>query len=254
MRISLTIVSGLSKDRTVSRAFWKRLVIPLSGLFAVAIGIHWLWDADGFFLNLATELVGILITIWYIDWVLRQHERHKWKPTDTRIAKRLRIPLNAVVSSIRRGLGYEPEILNERVLESGNFIGCHKEIIRVGEHVIAPGIHQRIRSLDAIGWKSLAQQIGHIRNETLMFLTAFQNRLSPEQISHLLDVEEGLSNSLTFYSTFPELMGVPVGQLPKTKSPPEELQQFSCQSAANELRKVLCRAKQLSETVAEIDD
>lgn len=233
----------------MSRSFWMHLVLPLTGVFVASIVIHRFWEADGFFLNLATELVGILTTISYVDWVLRQHERQKWKPIDTRIANRLRILLNAVVSSIRSGLGYGSEIFDERVMLSGDLIACHKEIIRVGEHVIAPSIHQRVRSLDAGGWTSLARQVGHAYNGTLVFLNAFQNRLSPEQIGHLLDIQERLSDSLTWYSTFPELMGVPADKLPETKSPPEELQQYGCESTAKELQKVLWLAKELSETV-----
>jgi hypothetical protein len=223
------------------------------GVFALALVIHTLWEADGFFLHLATEIVGILITICYVDWILREHEQEKWRATDTRIANRLRILLNVIVSSIRHGLGYGPEILNERVMASLDLITTHKEVIRVGEHVIAPSVHHRIRSLDADGWKSLARQIEHAYNGTLVFLSTFQSRLSPEQISHLLDIQESLSNSLVSYTTFPELMGVPEDQLPETKTPPKDLQQYSCESTANEIHKVLAIAKKLSETLDEDD-
>lgn len=233
----------------MNRTLLTHLVLPLIVVFSIAIAIHLNWKADGFFLNLATELLGILITICYVEWILRRRESQKWRPADNRIENRLRILLNSIISSIRDGLGYGPEILNENVMRSLEFIKCHKEVIRVGEHVIAPTIHQRIRLLDTDGWKSLARQVVHAHNGTIVFLTAFQNRLSPEQISHLLDIEEGFSSSLIPYSTFPELMGVPTDQLPKTTSPPGELQQFVCQSAANQLQKVLLIAKQLSATM-----
>ncbi len=233
----------------MSRGFWTRLVFPLVGAFALVLVIHIFWKADGLFLNLGTEIFGILITVCYVDWIVREHKRREWQSTDTRIANRLRILLNVIVSSIRHGLGYGPEILNERVMASADLIAAHKEVIRMGEHVISPGIHHRIRSLDANGWKSLARQIEHAHNGTLVFLSAFQGRLGPEQISHLLDIEEGLSHSLTFYTTFPELVGVPHDQLPDMKSPSGELQQHGCESAANEISKVLAIAKRLSETL-----
>ena len=242
----------LGKQRRNHRAGLRtRLVLPLVGTFALAMVFHSFWRADGFFLSLATNIVGILITICYVDWILRQHEREKWRATDTRIANRLRILLNAIVSCIRLGLGYGPEVFHDRVIASLDFIATHKEVIRVGEHVIAPSVHHRIRSLDADGWKSLARQIEHAHHSTLALLNAFQGGLSPEQIGHLLDIQEGLSNSLTSYTTFPELMGVPGNQLPETTSSPEQLQRYACESAANDIQEVLGIVKKLSETLDE---
>jgi hypothetical protein len=48
-------------------------------------------------------------------------------------------------------------------------------------------------------------------------------------------------------------MGVPEDQLPETKTPPKDLQQYSCESTANEIHKVLAIAKKLSETLDEDD-
>ena len=197
--------------------------------------------------------MGIIITICYVNWVVREHDRQKWQPIEIRIANRLRILLNSTVSSIRAGLGYGPEILNERVLASQDEMAWHKEVIRVGEHVIAPSIHHRIRSLDADGWKSLARQIRHVHSGVALFFNTFQGRLNSVQMSHLLDIENGLSRSLTSYSVFPDVMGVPKDQLPAAKTTSEEIQQSGCESTANELHKVLLLAKKLSETLHESD-
>lgn len=233
----------------MGKELWTHLTLPLVGLFGVAIFMHTRWEADGFFLNLATELVGILITIGYVDWILRHHEKQRWFSADARIANRLRILLNATISGIRNGLGFGPEVLDQEVMTTSDPIVMHKEIIRVAEHVIAPTAQQRVRALDQNGWKSLATQVQHAHNGVMTFLNMFQSRLNPEQITYLLDLQEALANSLTFYTTFPDLAGVPKEQLPRTKTPPEQLQQFGCKSTANELRQIMILVKKISETV-----
>jgi hypothetical protein len=235
----------------MTKGFWSRLVLPLAFLFGLSLLIHGTWPADGFFLNLATEIVGILITIPYVDWILKQHETQRWLGADARIANRLRILLNSTVSGIRDGLGFSPDILDERFPVSKNLSAMHNEIIRIAEHVISPIVYQRVRALDPRGWKSLATHVANSHNGTLIFLNAFQARLSPEQISDLLDLQEALSSSLTFYTVFRDLAGVPENQLPQTRTPPEMLQQSGYEATAKDIQTALALVKKLSQSITQ---
>ncbi len=237
----------------MSRGFLTRLVLPLVVIFGVAILVHRVWKADGFFLNLATELVGILITICYVDWILRQHEKQKWLPTDVRITNRLRNLLNSTIIGIRDGLGCGPEVIDNRVMPTLDTIAIHKDIIRVAEHVIAPTALHRVQALDQNGWNLLARHIQNAHNGVLAFLNAFQARLSPDQISDLLDLQESLSNSLTLYALFPEIMGVPEDHLPQTTTPPKVLQQSAYESTAKEIQRICELAKRISASFDRVD-
>lgn len=234
----------------MSPTLLKRLVFPLLVLFSLAIVVHVYWiKADGFFLNLATELIGILITICYVDWILREHEQQRWLSTDSRIANRLQILLNATISGLRRGLGFGTDVLNEQTIYSLDEYAMHKDVMRVGEHIIKPSAQSRVKALDKIGWVKLAEQIQNSHNGVQSFLNAFQNRLTPNQISDLLYLQDALAKSLTSYTTFPDIMGVPENELPKTKTPPEMLQQFGCESTSKELQNICDIAKKLSESI-----
>ena len=230
-----------------------RLVLPLLLVSFASIIIHIRWQAGGFFLNLATEIIGILITLLYVDWIIRQRERKKWLGTDERISNRLRILLNSTVSGIRDGLGFDIDILDQRVLSTLNPVAIHDEIMRVGKSVIAPIVHQRVSALDQRGWKSLTAHLVNAHNGALAFLTVFQTRLSPDQISDLLDLQEALEYSLTFYSIFPEMAGVPEDELPETRTPPEILQKSFYENTANDIVKILALSKKLSQSVATVN-
>jgi len=228
---------------------WTRLVFPLLGLFIVAIAVHKYWAADGFFLNLATEVVGILITICYVDWILRQHDQQRWLQTDVRIANRLRILLNGIISGLRNGLGFSIDIPDALMGETFDEYAVHKELMRVSEHSIAPSALSRVQALDQRGWDKLARNIQNSHNGVLTFLNVFQARLAPNQISNLLDLQESLAKSLTLYSIFPDIMGAPKDELPHTKTQPELLQQSGCETTAKELQKICVLVKKLSESV-----
>ncbi len=58
----------------MEKALIKRLVLPLTTLFVLALAIHARWDWDGFLLSLAVQLLGILLTVAYVDYILRVHD------------------------------------------------------------------------------------------------------------------------------------------------------------------------------------
>jgi hypothetical protein len=233
----------------MKKNFWARLLIPLGLLFVAAFLISEKWPLDGFFLNLATEIIGIIITITYVHWVLGHQEKQRWQSTDIRINDRLRILLNMIVSGIRNGLGFSPDILDESVLKSKSLMAIHNEIIRVAEHVISPVMYQRLQGLDSEGWETLTVHITNAVNSTLTFLNTFQVRMHPRQISLLLDLYEALSNSLTFYRIYPDLAGVPKDELPPTRTSPEVLLQSFYEETTEDLQRVLALTKQLSEYI-----
>jgi hypothetical protein len=234
----------------MTKRFWVCLVLPLVFLAGIFLLVNKFYPAGGLFINLFTETVGILITVCFVNWMLKQHEKHGWLAVDVRIGNRLRILLNSVVAGIKDGLGFSPAILDKRFLLSQNMIEMHNEIIRISEQVISPAVFQRIQALDSNGWKSLATHLKNSHNGTLVFLNAFQSRLGPDQISTLWDLQESLSNSLTFYTVFHDMAGVPENQLPQMPTPPQILMQSGYEQTAKEIQKVLALAKNLSQSIS----
>lgn len=228
--------------------FLKRLVLPLLLLFCITITINSFWEAGGFFTNISAELVGILITIFYVNWTLREHERQRWLPIDERIASRLQILLNKTISSLRDGLGLG-DILDKHVGVSFDAYTIHKDLIRMGECVIAPAALSRIQTLNQSEWTKLARYIQNSHNDLLTFLNIFQTRLTPDQLSDLLDLQESLDKSLMYYSLFPDIIGVPESKWPQSKTSPKILQNLGCESAAKELQNICALSKKLSESV-----
>ncbi len=227
-----------------------RLVLPLLMAFGLSLYFHTICQAGGFFINLAATFVGILITVFYVDWIIKKRENEKWLATDKRIADRLRNLINATVSGIRSALGFSADILNESILQTLDPIAIHNEMMRVAENVIAPVVNQRVNALDQRGWKSLVMQNTNAHNGVLNFLNIFQTRLSPQQITDLLDLQEALAKTLFFYQVFPDLAGVPKEELPQMNNPPEELQKGFCEGTARDIKEILTLAKKLSQSLS----
>lgn len=232
----------------MGKSFWTRLFLPLASLFAISMFIHKQWEADGFFINLSTEVIGILITVFYVDWIIQQHEKRKWQSADQKINERLIILLNGIITRIRTSLEIDFDLLNDEKMLYQDLVVGHKELMRVAKDVIHPIVFQRIKMLDEKAWKTLHEQTKSSHNSLLSFLNVFQGRLDPDQIADLLDLQDALSKSLTFYTIFPELAGMPINRLPETRTPPEFLQLSGYETTAKQLQNVITLALKLSDS------
>jgi hypothetical protein len=231
-------------------ALINRLVVPLLALFLGSLLIHHYWKADGFFLNLATELLGILITICYVEWTLNQHEQLRWSHTDRRVNDRLRVLLNGTVSSLRYSIGFGDDVLNREILLSNDARLMHQHLISVGTDIMAPALEKQIRALDEGGWRLLNNQVLRSASATLDFLQIFQSRLPPEQLTLLLDLEDALNGSITYYSTFPDVIGVPQDKLPNPQDPRQvAIQEAGIECAIRELQKVISICSRVSRNI-----
>ena len=231
----------------MTKSLWTRLALPLVLLSVASLALHHWWDYDGFLVNLATSLLSIIVTVFYVDWVLWKNESQRWSGTDIRISKRLEVFVNAFISGIRSSLNFSHDIMDESVLMTGDNARVHREVLRIAEHVLAPAARTRLGQLDEVGWRSLSRHLQSVWAEADRLLDRFSNRLHPRQIELLLDIQATAQYALTFYQTFPDLAGVPPERLPQTKTPPGELQSFGYDSTAKELRRLLGLARELAD-------
>ena len=230
----------------MKRRLVTQLLLPLVAATALAILVHLRWPADGFFLNLAAGFIGSIVTVGYIDWILQRHEEERWREADSRIASRLRNLATATITGIRTSFGYGTDIFDRHTMASGDLGLMQAEVVRVATHVLSPGADARVAALDGTQWKSFVSHLQRVSMECGVILDRFGHRLQPRTIATVLDLQQHLESAQTFWRVFPDIAGVPVTQLPRTKTPPQELQAAWCEITATNVRKVLELATQLS--------
>ena len=223
----------------MNRRLFTQLVLPLLAAAALSALVHLRWPADGFFLNLAAGFVGSLVTVGYVDWILRRHERERWMEADSRIQARLSKLASATITGIRTSFDYGMEVFDRVAVMTGSPEVMRKELLRVAIHVLSPTAEVRIAALNQEQWRSFAADLQRASTECGALLDRFGHRLEPKTIAAILDLQEHLESARTFWRVFPDVAGVPVAQLPKMNTPPEEMQAAWCDLAARDIRKVL---------------
>jgi len=229
----------------VSKAIFWKLVVPFCALSAAFLAAHALWDWDGVLLNAATEVAGIIITVAYVDWVIRRHEQDRWVGTQDRINARLAAYVNSVVSSMRSTFDIPFEALNQAEMWSNDVGRAQVELDRYSESTIEPNLERYVSSLDPQGWERLARRLQSISVGAAGLLDRFSSQLSPAQTELLLDIETASNQAPFLWQVFPEIAGAAPDDLPETSTPPEVLQASGNKQAANEIRRMLVAARNL---------
>jgi len=199
----------------MNKKTWMMLLVPLSIAFSVSLILHFVLGLDVFFINLGTEIIGIIITVFYVSYVLEKNKEDEWTKVDKIVNFRLIYLINSTSMNIREGLRIPVDFLNLVTIDELDSYELHKKVVNKMIGLTEKQIDAYLDLLDNAGWKYFSKNINEAERNIETFYRDFSNRLSPEQIANLLDLQILLKDSLSSYEIIPEYFGLPIGDLPK---------------------------------------
>jgi hypothetical protein len=226
----------------------KALVLPLLALTIAAMlaSVYLREPWSGLFVNLAASFVGAIITVCYIDVVVRRHERKQWVVVKARVEKHVERIANVCVHSIRSALGVEPEAIGFQPGIAFHLVQRRQQSATVAERVLLPML-PAVRNLNEQNWNTLVRNLQGTSVAIDRALGLFGARFDAPMVCTLLELQETADGILAMYSTFQDIYGVPGERLrPKrdeTSSIP--LQQELHDYAVTELGKLLLQSVRL---------
>ncbi len=169
-----------------------KLITPLliSSAAFIVIGIY--MNDDGLFISLGTGIIGIIITIIYVDIIIAKHEKRKWKAVSELLQKEIYITSNVLVSSFRTAFKLSPDDffgfdsmykmidMDERAI-AVNVLEAYKR-------KISDNIYGYIVEMDESSWKLLLTNLGNLHNACINFQSMYNSISSPKQIECIMTV------------------------------------------------------------------
>lgn len=154
---------------------WRYLNIPLGVATAAAIGVHMIWPAAGFWINLATTLVGSIVAVNYVDRVLRRRAQLEWGGAVGLIAKRLQTVCCGAITNF--GLSADRlSLANVPVVDTQSYM-------KVCEAEIEPAVDGLVRNLEQADWKRLANVLDLTYRDLQDVVAVFGAKLRPTRVS-----------------------------------------------------------------------
>lgn len=191
----------------------KRLLWPLSIGSLGAFTAAWLVPAGGLFLNLGTTFLGILLTVGYVDLILKQHEKDRWAGPRSRISKRLENVAAVASSQFRIAFGFGPEVYGEAAFDSEHDASRRRELVRVAMDIVYPSVPDKVREMSTADCKSLCKQLAISWESADRMIELFGSRLEPTILAVLIDLQDCQRSVIDHFRTFPDVLGTPDNEL-----------------------------------------
>lgn len=175
------------------------LILPLI-IFSIGSAFaHRYLNWDGFFLNLSTELIGIILTVSYIDWIVQRQKEEEWKNAQVRIKVRIRNFLDSTVASVRVSLKFGLDKFDMSLLGSDP-VTRHNEVLKVIQDVLEPEVRARVPLLATDDWKYFEAELRKTLEDVDKIFMIFSNNLSPAQYTPLIEIRDAVNKIVQFAS------------------------------------------------------
>ncbi len=192
----------------------NKLVLPLSISTVVFLIINHFLKFDGLFINLSTEIIGIILTIIYVNIILDKREMEKWNDVNDKVSEEIRSFINLNITNIRVTFGYGIDSFSKETFQNfqrnpnlDNEHAMNMELIRISKEILEPSSFMRISSIDNNEWKEFAERIKEIQEKVDQLLVIFNNKFTPSQYSLILEIRNDLKGVIMPYIIFPDIMG-----------------------------------------------
>jgi hypothetical protein len=162
--------------------------------------------------NLAAAFVGSVVTVFFVDAVLRRQRQVEWEDVRLRTNHRLIKLGQSGITTVRLALQIEARDVFQRD-DSSKLARMHSESIRLAESVLPARIDD-LQFLDEQGWRLLATNLRNLCLLCDQLLGLFGRDLKADVTRLVLDIQTAAEGATTAYMVFPDLMGVPNDRLP----------------------------------------
>lgn len=162
--------------------------------------------------NISAGLLGSVITVLYIEKIMRRNERYEWTKVLGHVGMQVNILANGTTSSLRQALGLDLPISWQDLRVFGDPRRMRAEMLAFIKNQLVPQV-SRLANLDRSEWRTLA---GNMRNTIIdaeRLLTLFARNLEPTIMELILDIHEKARAILSQYQMWPDLLGVPLDEL-----------------------------------------
>lgn len=218
------------------------LSLPLLTLSALFLVLARPISTSDLLLNIATDFITLIITIWYVDWILKKHEDAKWKGTHKFITSLAGEIAHGAISTIAENCFLSKEIFPRKnpPLHTRSLQDIQQEILENAKKLDRDNLIGHLDKLSVPQWQGLFQSIGKFPNEISTFLSQFGSRLSPSELESILSLRRSIKSATSTYSLFNDFLGVPIESMPKVKDgKPWELAAFATIRFGIELQIIL---------------
>lgn len=197
----------------MSRDLLFRIFFPMLMLIIIFSALHFWTKGSDFFLNLVAEVIGIIITAFYINYILKRHEerskRMLWKETEKAINLKLQYFIERFINYIIALYDLDVEFIEKyKWLDNNHGIGTPffknitQQFVEFSKEVLEKEDVKKIQLLTRKDWQEFIERMKGFLDSVSKMLIMFGDKLPPKQYALIMNIHEDLNFIIILYSLY----------------------------------------------------
>lgn len=202
----------------VSRYLIVRLYLPILLLIIIFSVLAFYYPLKGFFVNLSTTLIGVLVVVGFVDYILKMYEKKKWSNVAIRIDRYVKRLAYMSISTVRFAFGPRIEISFKDTYEDADTtFDMHRMLIEHCEEILVPSIPDKVKLMTNVQWNKMLKDMESIYHYAEKIIDTYGDKLESNIYSNVFDIQDSSWNLLSLYSFFAKDYDLPPEKLPISK-------------------------------------
>lgn len=180
-----------------------KLVVPLFILGILSLYISEFIDYKDFLINMGAEILGIIITLVYVDILIAKYEKSKWRPVGKRLKNHILKTSNTITMILKKVVDkedvlveYQPPV---RMMDIDKAKKIAVDMINDYNTNLRYQLDRKLHILTDAEWDRLIKYFSDLYSETLDYQTRYNAIASPDQIKCIMEIDYYLSNIMANY-------------------------------------------------------
>ena len=191
------------------------LVIPLTMVAAAALmlAVHFSGEPwRSLLVNLAAGLLGSIITVFYVEKIIRRNDQYEWTKVLSHVGRQVNILANGTTASLRLALGLQMPPSSEDLEVLNDPRRMRTMVISIIENRLLPNISQ-VTEMNQSDWRTFANNMQGSLSDAERILSLFSKSLDPAIMGLVLDIHEKARALLLQYQLWQDMLGIPPTEL-----------------------------------------
>jgi hypothetical protein len=238
--------------RTIfNRTLFFYLILPLATVATITFLIAYRLREQGLFINLATDFVSIIITVFYVDWTLHRFEEQRWKGVSKYISDETSRMAMGLIGDIADITGLYRTIYPKEGIELAKkgklmeWLQVTRENVR---QLTRKELIHSLKKLDRKGWEEIAHSLESRKDESAVLISQFGGKMKPSELESVLRFRQSTYAALSSIKLMKPFLGLDLVNLPEIKGgSPENYTYIQTIRSAIELQDAMQRSLDLTE-------
>lgn len=178
------------------------IFIALVSVVAVSFVLRFFLTCDDLLINLATEVIGIIVTVFIVELIINHNEKRRWKVVYKRLETHMYLFFNIYITGIRNALGIQLDLypfMRNSNLKPSSTEEISRKYLKKFREEYEDKLYQALNEASEATWENFITTIIDLHNATISFQSMYNSIIDPDEINTVGLLNDSFHKLITLY-------------------------------------------------------